>query len=332
MGALSGPRPAIAVVHLVWAPLGVAPLRRFVASYRRNPAGREHELIVLVNGLGLDDRGPSRDELVAELDGVEHTEITTPTPMLDIAAYLHAAGALSHNRLCFLNSHSEILASDWLGKLDGALCAHGVGAVAATGSWVSNRSLALHSLGLPSAYRDVMPSRPVAREQFAQIQATSPSDWLPAAPVGRMRAFLANAPALASQLVGFDRFPATHLRTNAFMLSRDVFNGLRAGRLATKMDTYRFESGRHGMTKQIRGAGKRVLVVDRDGATHEPELWDRSRTLYQDDQEGLLIADNQTRLYETGDADRRLLLSVLAWGRRPAPSSPPAQAVDTVRR
>jgi hypothetical protein len=37
--------------------------------------------------------------------------------------------------------------------------------------------------------------------------------------------------------------------------------------------------------------------------------------LWQGAQEGLLVADNQTRSYVAGDANRRRLLSSFAWGR-----------------
>ncbi len=41
----------IAVVHLVWGPLGAGPLQEFLASYKRHPAGAEHELVVLLNNV-----------------------------------------------------------------------------------------------------------------------------------------------------------------------------------------------------------------------------------------------------------------------------------------
>jgi len=53
---------------------------------------------------------------------------------------------------------------------------------------------------------------------------------------------------------------------------------------------------------------------------------DRSRTLWQGDQEGLLVADNQTLHYTHGDFELRHLLSTLAWGicadPEPSPDAP----------
>ena len=37
--------PEVCVVHLVWAPLGPAALRRFAISYRGHSAGMDHRLV-----------------------------------------------------------------------------------------------------------------------------------------------------------------------------------------------------------------------------------------------------------------------------------------------
>jgi hypothetical protein len=120
----------IGVVHLVWGPLGPEPLREFVASYRAHPAGVEHELVVLLNGVA----DPS---LLSELDGVEHRTIEFSERVQDLAAYHEAARQLEHERLCFVNSYSVILCEGWLAHLDHALSQPDVGMAGATGSWES---------------------------------------------------------------------------------------------------------------------------------------------------------------------------------------------------
>ena len=88
------------------------------------------------------------------------------------------------------------------------------------------------------------------------------------------------------------------------------------------MDAYRLENGRHNLTRQVQAMGLRTLVVARDGSRYDPEQWPLSRTLWQGDQEGLLVADNQTRSYAVGGLERRRLLSGFAWGPRADPSPP----------
>jgi hypothetical protein len=85
----------IAVVHLVWGPLGTRSLREFLASYRRHPPGAEHELIVLLNNVP----DPLPAEFQVALQGIEHRLLRTPEPVQDLAAYAHAAGCLEHERL-----------------------------------------------------------------------------------------------------------------------------------------------------------------------------------------------------------------------------------------
>jgi hypothetical protein len=117
----------IALVHLVWGPLGAGPLRAFLAAYGAHDAGADHELVVLFNGVG------DRSEFTAALAGVEHRLIELPAPLQDLAAYGEAARQIECDQLCFVNSYCEPLADGWLALLAGA----GAGLAAATGSYES---------------------------------------------------------------------------------------------------------------------------------------------------------------------------------------------------
>jgi hypothetical protein len=315
----------IAVVHLVWGPFGPLPLRRFAQSYREYPPGAEHELVILLNNVA--ER--QRPELLAELEGVPHRILDLDEPVQDLAAYAQAARRLEHERLCFLNSHSEMLVPDWLAKLDRALDLPRVGLVGATGSWASTRSWVLHAFFLPTPYRGHIPERRVAREQFLAIELerdgipVSDSPELMRRTLGdSLRAKLRTLPDMPIQILGFDGFPAPHLRTNAFMATRATLDSVRIRRIETKMDAYRLENGRHSLTRQVQAMGLRTLVVASDGTTYDHDQWPLSHTLWQGDQENLLIADNQTRSYAAGGLDRRRLLSGFAWGPQANPSLP----------
>jgi len=318
----------IAVVHLVWGPLGAAPLREFLASYRRQRAGVDHELIVVFNNVG----DASCPQLEAELVGVEHRLLRLAEPVQDLAAYAYAAEQLEHERLCFLNSYSEILAPDWLAKLDHALDQDRTGLVGATGSWASIHSAVLNAFMLPNPYRRTIPERSVAREQMRAIEleldAVRSAGPPPSEPRGRTLLgsvvnTLKSFRPMPEQLLRFEPFPACHIRTNAFMLERSSFVALRKGQVKRKMDAYLLESGRQSFTRQIQNQGLRALVVARDGAFYEHSQWPASRTFWQGDQQGLLVADNQTRSYANGDFDRRRLLSAFAWAALAEPSPPP---------
>jgi hypothetical protein len=108
-------------------------------------------------------------------------------------------------------------------------------------------------------------------------------------------------------------FPNPHIRTNAFMLDRDLMTSLHWPDVKDKRAAWRLESGRDGITRQIQARGLQVLVVGRDGV-FGPQEWPRSGTFRAGGQGNLLVADNRTRDWESADVDGRRMLSRLAWG------------------
>jgi hypothetical protein len=127
-------------------------------------------------------------------------------------------------------------------------------------------------------------------------------------------------PQMPEQILAFEPFPAYHIRTNAFMIAHATLAELSLHAVRNKFDAYLLENGRRSITRQAQRLGLHTLVVDRAGVAYERHEWHRSRTLWQGRQEGLLVADNQTRSYDAGDASRRQLLSGFAWGRYADPT------------
>jgi hypothetical protein len=303
----------IAVVHLIWGPLGLDPPRRFLVSYNAQPAGVEHELVVVLNGVEDDQRAG----LQAELAGVAHRTIELPRPGQDLAAYAQALEHLEHDRICFVNSHSELLVGDWLRKLDGALDDPRAGVVGASGSWASLRSYAFRKLGLPSAYSRVWPRGSDAFDEFRRIESERIGAPLP----GGARSFVYTALTLADMAFGFTAFPSPHLRTNGFMAERSLLVRLLDAGARRKFNAYRLESGRRSITAQVLESGLRALVVDSEGNAFNSDGWPGSETFWSGTQRHLMISDNQTRIYQSADPGRRRLLAQYAWGEH-APAAP----------
>ncbi len=266
----------IGVVHLVWAPLGPEPLREFVRSYAAHPSGAEHELIVLLNGAGPD--GPAsaqlRASVLAELQGTPHRLIEPPRALLDLAAYGWAAHTLEHEQLCFLNSYATIAAGDWLAYFQRALAQPGVGMVAASGS------------------------------------GESQAEWVR----GPRRHWLYQLARLHAARADYPRFPNPHLRTSAFMLSRELALELELQEVADKRDAYLMESGQEGITRRLAQRELHGVVVGRDGSSYDVPQWPASCTFRSGEQENLLIADNRTRDYERASARLRRRLARDSWG------------------
>ena len=273
---------AICVVHLVWGPLGIAPFREFLASYRRHPSGVQHRLLVVFNGFGPKADQRSYHEA---LSSVAHDCLVLPSAVQDLQAYLIAARQCPEHNVCFLNSYSVIRHEDWLRKLHDASRKPGVGLVGATGS---------HESFFNKAKKAVKP-------------LTDQPGWR--GWMGRARVWRA----LRRWKQRFPAFPNPHLRSNGFMIETTRLLALKTGPLRTKDDCLQFESGWNSLTRQVLGQGLRVLIVDGAGKTHAPEDWEASETYRAGEQRNLLIADNRTRHYEEAGAEERREFTRATW-------------------
>jgi hypothetical protein len=281
--ALARSRPqALGVVHLVWAPLGPEPLRAFLRSYSAHPPGIAHELAIVLNGAPEDSPEArsragvplTQKDLAAELEGIEHCLIALEEPVPDLAAYGLAARALSHPRLCFLNSYSVILAENWLAMLARALDDPGTGLVGATASWESQ------------------------------------AQWIR----GRARHWPYQLLRLRRARRDYPRFPNPHIRTSAFMIDRAILLAMNLDAAQDKHDAYLLESGRRSVTRQVLERALRAVVVGRDGRAYGVKDWATSRTYRSGGQDNLLVADRRTEDWRKASPRLRRRLSRDAWG------------------
>ncbi|PZO05381.1 MAG: hypothetical protein DCF28_03825 [Alphaproteobacteria bacterium] len=110
-------------------------------------------------------------------------------------------------------------------------------------------------------------------------------------------------------------FPNVHLRSNAFMLRRDLFIAIRPkAPLVEKIDAHLLEHGVDNITRRIASMGLRTLLVGKNGRGYGPRMWPGSRTFRQGTQDNLLIADNQTDGYITAPVPEKRALFHLSWG------------------
>lgn len=307
---------SVLVVHLVRRQNGRDALARFLDAYLAHPVAASHELLLAMKGFD----GPEEPlrwcaEAQRRVAGVRC--LTLPDDGLDLTAYARVVAQSPAQRYCFLNSHSRPLVDGWLDRLMGALDVPGVGLAGATGSWASQQDYRRYHLGLRSGYDHVFAGREQTRQAFlALTRARNPAKR----DNGRIAFKAAAAVDLVRDRGAFAPFPAHHLRTNAFAAPRQLLLDLRFPDIRSKRDAHRLESGAHSLTRQVEAIGRRVVVADRAGSVFDQRAWDRSATLWQESQQGLLVADNQTDDYESGDATRRRVLAQLAWGARARPA------------
>jgi hypothetical protein len=275
----------ICLLHLVWKPLGVEPFRDFIASYKEKPPGVEHRLVIAFNGFENEAEAHEYRDL---LGSVAHDRTIVSPPTQDLPVYFKALETFDEKYFCFLNSYSVILDEGWLAKLHRHLTSSNeIGIVGASGSY-------------ESYYTNLELERgPFSTSRF------------------RLRRLAHDLPLLYQDYrtyANFPPFPNYHIRTNGFMIKRDVMLKLKYRRLQTKMDCFKFESGREGMTRQVMRMGLKPIVVGRDGRAYEKEQWCESGTFRINGQHNLLIADNHTRRYAEADEHTKLLIEQVTWG------------------
>jgi hypothetical protein len=277
----------VAVIHLVWLPYGVEMFMSFIDSYQSYHSGLAHDLVILFNGVKNEaDTKPYHKYALSR--GVKYTSLNKQNGQ-DLEAYFEITRQLSNKYLLFLNSYTVLLANDWLAKYYDAIIAYpGVGIVGATGSYQS---------------------------YYSSVYVEQPLKWEKDKPfTTQFRKYKLFVKAFFYWRLLFKPFPNPHIRTNAFMISRDLFLSCAKGELRNKLQAYIFESGRKGLTNQVLGKGYRAVIIDRDGKVYEMKDWKESHVFWFNRQENLLVGDNQTTLYDKANEKRKKELRYLAWG------------------
>ena len=269
-------RPSVAVCYLARYADGVMPCARFVETYRNHAAGARHDLVVLFKGFpDLASKTPWREVFA----GLNYQELDFADVGFTDLPFHKTAMTLDYDYFLFLNTWNHFITADWLAMLMRQIEQPGVGVVGATGS---NESI--YSSCFPQCHKGY--PWPIGRRSWQRQ---------------KFRYF-------------YPPFPNWHLRTTAFLISRDVMLRIKLPRLKTKVDAFRFESGRRSFTRQIERMGLKALVVGQNGVGYSAvDAW-RSQTYRQARQENLLIADNRTISFLAASAEEQAMLTRIAWG------------------
>lgn len=303
----------IGVIHLIRKKNGVEPFERFLASYQKFPAGESHDLVLIFKGFRF-GRGLAAYDRI--LENIPHKRLYLADFGFDLRPYFKAVKCFDYQYFCFFNSFSQILAPDWLTKLFRPASMEGVGIVAATGSY--------ESFSENSCKREQM---------LAGMDFVSRLRWRISHAFGaptlqlvvlRLLAWLLRAVGIWDLRRHFPGFPNPHVRTNAFMATREVLLSVQMWPMLFKLSAFLFESGHRSLTNQIMQLGLRPMIVARSGQAYEIEQWPQSSIFRQDLQQDLLVADNQTEAYLAATQERRDELSLLAWGKSARPAQIPA--------
>ena len=282
-----GSSTQITVVYIMWIPLGNKPFDEFIDSYCNFAAGVAHDVVIVFKGNEEEIKHIEQYQKKLSDNNIKYKALFH-SEGLDIDTYLFSARQIQTPLIFFINTRSLILAENWLKKYADHFNTNNAGIVSATGSYQSYYTsvMAKNSLKWESGYG--------VKYNFRKYKLL-------------LKAFF-------YWRFLFKPFPNPHVRTNTFMIKRDIFLQIKKPVIKQKIDAYKFESGRNSITVQVMRMRYNVLLLDRYGKTYTIPEWPNSNTFWKGSQENLLISDNQTRLYEQADETNKKLMTKLAWG------------------
>jgi hypothetical protein len=295
----------VGVIYLYRFAEGETPVRRFVQSYREHSADLAHDFHVILKGF---PDGRSLNAARTLFAGIPANFIELADEGFDIGSYAAAARSANNRRILLLNTFSVIQGDHWLQYLNRALSMPGVGLAGATGSWHANAS------GYEAALKRVF-YRIRHLPTFVRVVFSDGSKQQNPMKMRnrRLLRYILSPFEYLYCIYEYGRHPNPHIRTNAFMIDRGLFLSLKFPAFRKKGDVYRFESGRHSLTRQIIAQGLQPVVVGRNGKTYPIAEWKSSLTFWIGDQANLLVADNRTNDYIEGDQIFRDYLEDSAW-------------------
>jgi glycosyltransferase involved in cell wall biosynthesis len=331
----------IAVVYLARSADGsVSDFEPFITSYRQHDAGIPHDLIIVRKG--LHQRSGSQAALTEMLNGIPHRAVDVLDDGFDIQAYLKVTPYLRHDRVCFLNTFSQIAAGNWLRSLNAPLDRGDVGMSGATGSYESllTSLFFLYKVIWLTSVQSIQYSPKIA-QQFRELLSGQAQNWMSkrgsiwmqikrelARPIfgrpfdtdeieagfGTQWETLTRPGAVLFPFRDFRPFPNPHLRSNAFMMPRQLLIDLDFRLDNTKASTNRFESGPDGLPTALAQRGLSSILVGANGIGYEVADWPKSVTFRLGDQANVLVTDNQTRGFAGMSKWPRVLHERMTWG------------------
>ena len=278
----------ICVVHLIREINGINPFKKFLNSYLKYKAGIDHNLLLVFK---TNKKNPKIENYKNLVKGIQHQFLIIKDNNFDLGAYYLATLQTNYKYYCFLNSFSQIKTDEWLLKMYQYISKPNVGLVGSTGSFAS-----------------ITP-------RFKKDYLKYPNKFFKN--LFNKKYFLVNITIIFFPIVRYfyNYFPNPHIRTNAFIVSREVFLKLKIKRIFFKFQAWYFESGRNNLTKIVEKMNLKVLVVDKNGNFFEKEKWFLSKTFRSYQQKNLMISDNQTIKFELTSFENKLKDTENTWGR-----------------
>lgn len=217
----------IALVHLARKQNPPEAFTNFWKSYVDHDSGADHDVIIIwKNFIGADHPN------VSDKANVRH--VVMPDQGRDIDVYFKVSKMFDYDVFLFLNSWSEINKDGWLNDMRNAMRDR-VGLVGAFSSQESHRT------NIIQGFRKIWTPSPLWEKLVRPIHGCY--RWL------RLG-------------IHVPPYPNFHVRTNGFMIRKEVMLQIHKPFIFDKIIAWKFESGRDSLTMQVRRLGHEIVCLD----------------------------------------------------------------------
>tara|TARA_X000000950_G_C13918288_1_gene662014 strand:+ start:722 stop:1555 length:834 start_codon:yes stop_codon:yes gene_type:complete len=250
---------------------------KFIDSYKEFEAGQDHDLLIILKGFKKND---DIKWIADSLRDIDFNVIFYPDKGFDISAYFYASRKVKYEHVMFINSFSSITSKNWLNKIFKYID-NEVIAVGCSGSF--------ESISSSFYYNKIYANKNILKKAI-------------------------NVFFYPFVLLFFQKFPSSHIRTNAFLINRKFFLGYNFKiPHKLKIQAWFFENGRTSLSKFITRKGKNYGLVNKDGNFYSELKFNESKTFADLNENNALITDNQISNFSKLNTEQKKIKSLLNW-------------------
>ena len=249
-------------------------LVNFIKHYKKYKSGCSHDLLICFKNFNSDDDIFN----IKELNDVKVIKFIDNNDFNDYdwGSYLRIAKEYNEKKILFMNCHSYPLINNWLNIFVQYYKENTL--IGSSGSYESQVNISFSKLLNINYIKSII---------FA-----------------------------VSNFVDFPLFPNPHIRSNCFMISSKNFQSLKLTKKYKykKKATWINESGRYGMSNQLKKKKINLFVVNSDGKLFDYFDWKNSETYATGKQSKLIISDKYSRIYNETNDEKKKLIRKNVWG------------------
>ena len=273
---------------------GLNAAKTFIESYKKHPAGYPHHLIIAAKAWNtMPEEYQELKRLAEELNAIV---IDLPDDGFEFTAYYRCALNLHSDFILCMTSSSVIQADNWLEKFAQKINDNKLLKMIGTcGSWA------------PTPKYDMIEWSQL-KKQYTKKDLKYYYDK-----------YLYKIKCLLQYIKyknQFSNFPNYHIRTNAFIIDRNLyieyFN--QKHKPKTKMDCYCYESGKFSLTNYICSNNYKLGILGKDNILYNKKDWNKSRTFCAQDTSNIIIRDKYDTYFKNLSSIKRCIYEKIIWG------------------